>query len=66
MTPPFVRKDMLPLAKELGCAPCAKHRHVEIDQSNWDELEALERRRNPNPNMKAVVNSVIAAWLGRK
>lgn len=65
MTPPFIRKDMVPLAQELGCAVCAQQCMVEINQEYWDELEALERRHNPNPNMKAVVNSIISSWLGK-
>ena len=66
MTPPFIRKDMFPLAKELGCTPNPAQRLVEIDQDLWDEIFAIEKRRNPVPNMKAVVNSILAAWLGMR
>lgn len=62
MTRPFIRKDMVPLAKELGVTDGAS-RMVEIEKSTWDELYSLERRRNPDPNMKAVVNSILNAWL---
>lgn len=62
MTRPFIRKDMVPLAKELGVTD-GESRMVEIEKSTWDELYSLERRRNPDPNMKAVVNSILNAWL---
>lgn len=63
MTPPFIRKDMLPLAKELGCAPCAKHRLIEIDRDIFEEFQGLAKRTHCS--VKVAVNGALSQWLGR-
>jgi hypothetical protein len=62
MTPPFIRKDMLPLPDELGCAPCAKHRVVEIDRETFEEFQALAKRRYTS--VKKEINLALKQWRG--
>lgn len=62
MTSPFIRKDMIPLANELGCAPNAAQRMVEIDRDSYEECQAMAKRQHTS--VKVIVNSALHAWLG--
>jgi hypothetical protein len=64
MTRPFIRRDMLPLAKELGVAPCAAQRMVEIDRDSFEQCQALAKRSHTS--VKVIINSALHAWLGMR
>lgn len=63
MTQPFIRKDMKPLAEELGVAPNKDQRMVEIDRSIYEEFMGVAKRRYST--VKAEINGALSQWLGR-
>lgn len=59
----MIRHDMEDLAKDLGCAPNAAQRLVEIDRDTFEEFQALAKRGHCS--VKVAINSALNAWLGK-
>lgn len=59
----MIRPDMVPLAKDLGCAPNPAQRMVEIDRDTFEEFMALAKRGHCS--VKVAINSALNSWLGK-
>jgi hypothetical protein len=60
MTQPFIRKDMIPLANELGCAPVHL---VRVPDDIWAEFDIYAKRTHCKTETAIV--AALSAWLGR-
>lgn len=58
-----VRPDFEDMANNLGCAPNAAMRTVEIARDVFEEFQALAKRTHCSP--ETAINAALAEWLGR-
>ncbi len=58
-----IRPDFQDMAANLGCAPNAAMRTIEIERSAFEELQAIAKREHCS--VRNVVNEAINQWLGR-